>query len=312
MPVVFLMGPTGAGKTKLAIELADKLPIEIVSVDSALVYRGLDIGTAKPNPAVRSLIPHHLIDICEPTERYSVGRFCRDAMECISTIVNRGALPLLVGGTGLYFRALEKGIAGLPTADSAVRQALLEELDARGPSVLHGRLRRVDPVSAGSIHPNDTQRLVRALEVQVLTGNPISRTWRSTGATALPYPVVKLVVAPSERGLLHQRIAERFSMMLDRGFINEVQHLKWRGVLSAIKAVGYKAVGGYLEGKYSREEMLDRGIIATRQLAKRQLTWLRREESCIWVDSGTPGISKNVLALLWRHSVFKDMRYSLE
>ena len=214
--------------------------------------------------------------------------------------------------TGLYFRALEKGIAGLPKADSAVRQALLEELDAWGPSVLHRRLRRVDPVSAGSIHPNDTQRLVRALEVQALTGNPISRTWRSAGATALPYPVVKLVVAPSERGLLHQRIAERFSMMLDRGLVNEVQHLKWRGVLSAIKAVGYKAVGGYLEGKYSREEMLDRGIIATRQLAKRQLTWLKREESCIWVDSGASGIGKNVLALLWRHPVFKELRYSLE
>ena len=314
-PVVFLMGPTGAGKTKLAIDLADRLPVEIISVDSALVYRGLDIGTAKPSPVVRYRIPHHLIDICDPTERYSAGRFCRDAMDHIGAIVARGALPLLVGGTGLYFRALEKGIASLPRADSILRQTLTKDLHSRGVADLHRRLLIVDPEAARRIHPNDGQRLVRALEVHALTGRPISRIWFSEAPTAIPHPVIKLVIAPSDRGLLHQRLAARFSVMLERGVVNEVQYLKRRGALSigssALKAVGYRAVWAYLEGKYPREEMLERAVIAPRQLAKRQLTWLRREDDSIWFDSEMPSLGENVLQLLRKHPVLKDMGYSL-
>ncbi len=316
VPVVFLMGPTGSGKSRLALRLADRLAIEIVSVDSALVYQGLDIGTAKPNPAVRGRVPHHLIDICDPAERYSAGRFRRDALAAIDAIAARGNLPVLVGGTGLYFRALEKGIAALPAADSAIRRGLQEDLDRYGSARLHARLAAVDPEGAERIHRNDPQRLVRALEVHALTGQTISRLWRAGDLVALPHPVVKIVLAPAERGMLHAWIATRFQAMLERGFVNEVRHLRRRTDLSlanaALRTVGYRQVWRYLEQEYSYEQMLERGIIATRQLAKRQLTWLRREADCAWLDSAAPGLDEAVMACLEKQPIFKAGRYGLE
>jgi tRNA dimethylallyltransferase len=287
-PLVFIMGPTGVGKTRLALTLAERLDGEIVSVDSALVFRGLDIGTAKPNPAERARIPHHLIDICDPTERYSAARFRHDAQVAIDAIRARGRLPLLVGGTGLYFRALEYGLADLPDADPAVRAELEACLAAQGSEVLHRRLALVDPLAAARIHPNDPQRLVRALEVQQLTGQPMSSLWQGAGLAALDAPVLKLAVAPCQRGLLHARIAQRFDTMLARGLINEVRALWLRGDLSpacpALRTVGYREVWRYLTGEFDYTSMRERAIIATRQLAKRQLTWLRRETGCEWLD----------------------------
>ena len=316
VPVIFLMGPTGSGKSHLALKLAERLAIEIVSVDSALVYRGLDIGTAKPNPAMRRRVQHHLIDICDPAERYSAARFRDDALDAIDAIAERGRLPVLVGGTGLYFRALEKGIAALPAADPAIRQNLQTELDQHGSTYLHERLAVVDPEGAERIHRNDPQRLIRALEVHALTGQPISRLWRARALVALPHPVIKFVVAPAERGVLHGRIASRFHAMVERGLVNEVRNLKRRTDLSlenpALRSVGYRDVWRYLERELSREQMLERGVIATRQLAKRQLTWLRRETDCTWLDSEAPRLAERVTKLLQGLPIFKASGYGLE
>lgn len=316
VPVVFLMGPTGSGKSHLALKLAERLPMEIVNVDSALVYRGLDIGTAKPNPAMQRRVAHHLLDICDPAERYSVARFRVDALDAIETIAKRRRLPLLVGGTGLYFRALEQGIAALPAADPVIRQDLQTELDRYGPSFLHERLAAVDPEGAERIHPNDPQRLIRALEVQALTGQPISRLWCAGTLDALPHPVLKFVVAPAERGVLHRRIAARFHAMVERGLVNEVRNLKRRTDLSlenpAMRSVGYRDVWRYLERELTHEQMLERGIIATRQLAKRQLTWLRREADATWLDSVEPRLDERVTKLLQGQPIFKASGYDLE
>ena len=316
VPVIFLMGPTGAGKSHLALKLAERLAVEIVSVDSAQVYRGLDIGTAKPNPGTRRRTPHHVIDICDPAERYSAARFRNDALDAIDTIARRGRLPLLVGGTGLYFRALERGIAALPAADPGLRQTLQRELDQHGSAHLHARLAAIDPDGAARIHRNDPQRLVRALEVHALTGQPISKLWRARTLHALPHPLVKFVVSPTERGLLHRRIATRFHSMLERGLVNEVRMLKRRADLSldnpALRTVGYRQVWRYLEGHYSREQMLERSIIATRQLAKRQLTWLRREADCTWFDSEAPRLDGRIMDLIHGHAIFKARGYGLE
>jgi len=301
-PIIFLMGPTGVGKTGAAITLAARLPLEIVSVDSALVYRGLDVGSAKPNPALRRDIPHHLIDICAPTERYSAARFRADALACINGIHARGKIALLVGGTGLYFRALEHGLAPLPPAEAVVRERLAEELREFGNLALHNRLAAVDPGAAARIHPNDPQRLIRALEVFQLTGAPMSQLWDAQQLDALPQPPLKLILLPTERPVLHARIARRFDDMLERGFINEVAGLRARGDLSldnpALRAVGYRAIWHYLDGQVSFAEMREQGIAASRQLAKRQLTWLRRETQARGFVSDSASLSTDLLAAI--------------
>lgn len=315
-PLVFIMGPTGAGKTRLALSLAERMPCEIVSVDSALVYRGLDIGTAKPNPAERARATHHLIDICDPAERYSAARFRRDARAAVEAISARGRLALLVGGTGLYFRALQYGLAELPDADPEVRAALRSTLHEEGAAALHRRLAEIDPEAAARIHPNDPQRLVRALEVHQLTGSPLSSLWRGAHLEPLARPVVKLVLAPARRNVLHAGIARRFDAMLERGFVNEVRALRARRDLSlelpALRTVGYREVWRFLDGDSDYDAMRERGIIATRQLAKRQLTWLRREADCEWLDSTDPAGATRRAAERVQGMISKACRTDLE
>ena len=283
---IFVMGPTAAGKTELAIELSRQLLVDVISVDSALVYRRMDIGTAKPDPELLREIPHALVDICEPEEAYSAARFRVDALEKMRQSTSAGKIPLLVGGTMLYFRALEQGLSNLPESDPKVRSTLQQRLQHEGSVALHQELQKQDPESAKRIHPNDPQRILRALEVMEITGQPLSRLQECRGEK-LPYSVLKLVKAPRERKLLHQRIARRFDTMLQRGFEEEVQALMARPGFSpqlpSMRAVGYRQMIEYLQGACSREEMREKGIIATRQLAKRQLTWLRREKSTNWL-----------------------------
>lgn len=315
-PVIFLMGPTAAGKTGLALDLADWLPSELVSVDSALVYRGLDIGTAKPNPALRQRVRHHLIDICAPTETYSAARFRADALLAIDGIRARGRVPILVGGTGLYFRALEQGIAALPAADPAVRTELHATLARDGAAVLHARLAAVDAAAAGRIHPHDPQRLVRALEVHALTGKTMTELWASGSLPALPLPIIKIALAPADRNELHRRIAGRFLAMLERGFLNEVRALKRIAGLTpahpALRTVGYREAWRHVDGELSRAAMVERATIATRQLAKRQLTWLRREARCTWFDSARPDCAARVREWLRALEIFQAREYGLE
>ncbi len=299
---MFLMGPTGAGKTRVALALAARLPVEIVSVDATLVYRGLDIGSAKPNPSLRRRIPHHLIDICAPTEHYSAARFRGDALAVIDAIRGRGHIPLLVGGTGLYFRALERGLSDLPGADHEVRAGLEAELAAHGNAYLHAQLAAVDPQAAERIHPNDPQRLLRALEVYRLSGVPMSQLWRSVAPAAPGLVARKLVLAPARRADLQAGLRRRFLDMLERGFINEVQALRRRGDLAptmpAMRAVGYRQIWRYLDGEMDYETMCERGVIASRQLAKRQLTWLRREPDCTWLDSHDARVVERALGII--------------
>jgi tRNA dimethylallyltransferase len=282
------MGPTASGKTDLAVELAVRLPCDIVSVDSAMVYRGMDIGTAKPGPEVLAAAPHRLIDICDPVEAYSAARFRADALAAMAQSVARGRIPLLVGGTMLYFRVLQHGLSPLPEADAGVRARLDAELAEQGPAALHERLARVDPRAAARIHPNDPQRLQRALEVYAITGRPLSQLQEESAGDALPYRLLKLVRAPRERAVLHRRIEARFLKMLEQGFEDEVRGLWGRGDLRAdmpsMRSVGYRQMLKYLFGEYTYPEMVQRGIIATRQLAKRQHTWLRAETGCQWLD----------------------------
>jgi len=293
-PVIFLMGPTGAGKTAAALWLAARLPIEIISVDSALVYRGLDIGTAKPDPAERRAVPHHLIDICEPAEAYSAARFRTDAVTAIEAVVARGRLPLLVGGTGLYFRLLETGITDMPAAPPGMRENLRSDLQRLGSEALHARLAAVDPASAARIHPNDPQRIARALEVYAAEGRPMSDYLERAAQTALVRPVIKWVLAPVDRDGLRRRHAERFLAMLERGLVNEV-----RGLLAspgvtpacpALRAVGYREVARHLAGELDRAAMIDAAVTATRQYAKRQYTWFRAERGAEWFDSDASGV----------------------
>ena len=289
-PAVCLMGPTASGKTELAIELTRRFPLEIVSVDSAQVYRGMDIGTAKPRAEDLEVAPHRLIDICEPTEAYSAARFREDALGEMAAITTAGRVPLLTGGTMLYFRALQQGLSPLPQADPAVRAAIETQASVEGWAALHRRLQAVDPVSARRIHPNDPQRLQRALEVWMLTGRPLSELQRGGGARSFPYRLLKLARAPRDRQLLHRRIEQRFHGMLDAGFEAEVAHLMERPGMTAdlpsMRAVGYRQMWKYLTGEFTREQMIERGIIATRQLAKRQFTWLRAEQDLVWLEEG--------------------------
>ncbi|QVK32871.1 tRNA (adenosine(37)-N6)-dimethylallyltransferase MiaA [Pseudomonas syringae] len=298
-PAIFLMGPTAAGKTDLAIELSKVLPCELISVDSALVYRGMDIGTAKPSKTQLAEHPHRLIDILDPAQSYSAADFRSDALAAMAEITARGNIPLLVGGTMLYFKALLDGLADMPAADAQVRAQLEADAQAFGWQALHDQLAVVDPVSAARIHPNDPQRLIRALEVYRVSGMSMTahreqQTAQSTEAAAsgrqqLPYTVANLAIAPADRKVLHQRIALRFEQMLDQGFLDEVLALRSRGDLHSglpsIRAVGYRQVWDHLDGKLTRDEMQERGIIATRQLAKRQFTWLRSWEDLHWLDS---------------------------
>ncbi len=280
-PAIFLMGPTASGKTALSVQLAQKLNAEIISVDSALVFKGMDIGTAKPTLEERAGIPHHLIDILDPAESFSTGAFRWQALALMADITARGKLPLLVGGTMLYFNALYHGLAQLPRADDAVRAQLNAQAQAIGKEAMHAKLQLVDPVAAARIHPNDPQRVQRALEVYELTGKSMTQLHAEAQTEEIPYQKIKLIIAPRDRAVLHEKIALRFKKMLQQGLVAEVEALYQRGDLTvqmpSVRAVGYRQVWSYLEGEINAEEMQETGIIATRQLAKRQFTWLRRE-----------------------------------
>ena len=296
------MGPTASGKTRLAIQLAHELNAEIISVDSALVYRGMDIGTAKPSLAEREGVPHHLIDILDPAKSFSTGEFRQQALQLMAAITARGRLPLLVGGTMLYFNALFHGLSELPQADATVRHQIDAEAAERGWDALHGELARVDPLSAARIHPNDPQRIQRALEVYRLGGVPLSELCGRGRSAQPPFNLVRVVVAPSQRSLLHELIRQRFLRMLEQGLVDEVAGLFRRDDLHenlpSIRAVGYRQVWAYLAGEWDQAAMVERGVIATRQFAKRQYTWLRREASALHLDSSDPTLPNRALAAL--------------
>jgi len=275
---ILLMGPTASGKSALAARLADHLPVEIVSVDSAQIYRGMDIGTAKPSAAERRAVPHHLIDILDPTESYSAARFCADALKLIREISARGRTPLLVGGTMLYFKALREGLSDLPDSDPAVRAQIDAEAAERGWPALHAQLAKIDAPTAARLKPTDAQRIQRALEIHRVAGKPMSKLL-ARKKSALPFRLVELALAPSDRSELHRRIEARFDAMLERGLVEELRTLRkryaLRPALPSMRCVGYRQAWQYLEGEIGRKELRDRGVAATRQLAKRQLTWLR-------------------------------------
>ena len=299
-PVIFLMGPTAAGKTAVAAELAARGPFEIVSVDSALVFRHLDLGTGKPGREVLARAPHRLIDIRDPDERYSAAEFRDDALCAIADIRASGRVPLLTGGTGLYFRTLEKGLAVLPPANPAVRAGIEREAARAGWAALHARLAGIDPPSARRIHPNDPQRIQRALEVHALTGRPMSALLARGRRGGLAGPVCRIVIEPADRETLHRDIAARFLRMLDAGLVGEVVELKRRWHLTeqsaSMRLVGYRQVWAHLAGRCTREEMTSRAIAATRQLARRQLTWLRSDRTAVRVDCHAPDAAARVAA----------------
>ncbi len=287
-PAILLMGPTGAGKTELAAALVERLPLEIVSVDAAMVYRGMDIGTAKPDAKLLSRAPHHLIDLVDPAQRYSAARFVADAVPVMQDIAARGRVPLLVGGTMLYFRALQAGLAALPAADPAVRRRLDRRAAAEGWPALHAELASRDAVAAARIHPEDRQRIQRALEVIELTGRAISEQQREDLRLAVSGADLRLVLAPADRAQLSERIARRFDEMMRRGLLDEVRRLHGRddlrADLPAMRLIGYRQLWQHLDGEASLEDAVARAVIATRQLARRQLTWLRAEPGAVWFD----------------------------
>ena len=285
---ILLMGPTASGKTGVAVDLVQQLPLDIVSVDSALVYRGMDIGTAKPDAETLRIAPHRLIDIRDPAESYSAAAFRADALREMEGIHAAGRVPLLVGGTMLYFRALERGLSELPGADPVVRARIEAQARERGWAAMHERLREVDPDSAARIHPNDPQRIQRALEVYELTGCALTELFATAAQPEPSWRFLKIVLAPADREVLHTRIRQRFQLMLEQGFLNEVMRLRGRGDLDpgmpSMRAVGYRQAWDFLEGNLSEEEWVERAVVATRQYAKRQLTWLRGETGSEWVD----------------------------
>jgi tRNA dimethylallyltransferase len=300
-PAIFLMGPTASGKTGLAVQLCERFPLDLISVDSALVYRGLDIGTAKPDPAVLERTLHRLIDLREPTETYSAAEFREDALAEMARIRDAGRVPLLVGGTMLYFRALGSGLAPLPAASPLLRKRIERDAQRLGWAALHRRLAGLDPEIARKIHPNDPQRIQRALEVIAVTGRRMSELQhehRAREAEQLGYRVLRLVVCPNSRQQLHERIERRFRTMLARGFLEEVARLRARGDLDrdlpAMRCVGYRQAWSHLEDEIGHEEMVRQAVAATRQLAKRQLTWLRQETGALWYDLGADAALKSV------------------
>lgn len=335
---IFLMGPTASGKTDLAMSLCEHLPCEIISVDSAMIYRGMDIGTAKPTADELARVPHRLIDICDPSETYSAADFRRDALAAMAEITAAGRIPLLVGGTMMYFKALLHGMSGLPSASPDVRRALEKEAEDRGWEALHRELRSQDPVAAERIHPNNRQRLLRALEVLRLTGKPISEFWKAeTGpgkeskmagrsgdiedytyftrwqadeAPLLPYTVVQLAVMPPERRVLHERIRLRFLKMLEAGFLEEVRALMLREDLHpdlpSMRCVGYRQAWSHISGEVDYETFVSKGVAATRQLAKRQLTWLRKWSDVSWLDSDDKLIAEAALKKILLRTTFKS------
>lgn len=290
-PAIFIMGPTASGKTALAMSLRQRFPVELISVDSALIYRGMDIGTAKPTAEELAQAPHRLIDIRDPAESYSAADFRADALREMAAITAEGKIPLLVGGTMLYFKALLEGLSPLPAADPEVRAQIEKQAQELGWETLHRQLQQVDPVSAARIHPNDPQRLSRALEVFLISGKTLTELTKISGET-LPYNVQQFAIAPATREQLHQRIALRFEQMMAAGFEAEARALFERGDLHtdlpSVRCVGYRQMWSYLEGEIGYDEMVYRGICATRQLAKRQMTWLRGWESVHWLDSDEP------------------------
>jgi tRNA dimethylallyltransferase len=291
LPILCLMGPTASGKTPLAIEMVKRFPCEIISVDSAMVYRGMDIGTAKPDIEMLRIAPHRLIDIADPAEIYSAGQFRKDALQAIEEIISQKKIPLLVGGTMMYFKILQQGLATLPKADMQLRAELKARADKEGWASLHEFLSSVDEAAGKRINPNDSQRIQRALEVFLLTGKTMT-AWQQQETSALSgYRVENIALAPVDRGILHERIATRFDQMLRVGLIDEVRRLYERGDLTpefpSIRSVGYRQVWDYLAGVTNHEEMREKAIIATRQLAKRQMTWLRSWPELQWLEAGT-------------------------
>lgn len=294
-PAIFLMGPTASGKTGTAVDLYSQLPVELISVDSALVYQDMNIGTAKPDAETLAIAPHHLIDIIAPTEVYSAANFRNDALRLMADITARGKVPLLVGGTMLYFKALQGGLSNLPEANADVRQNIEREAELLGWPGMHAKLAEVDPATAARLQPNDVQRIERALEVYRLTGQSMTALHKASVGEALPYRLLKIALVPGDRKVLHQRIALRFDQMLADGFIDEVKTLvKKYPALTAdstsMRCVGYRQALEYLAGQYDENELRDRGIFATRQLAKRQLTWLRSMDDIVEIDCLNPDL----------------------
>lgn len=283
------MGPTASGKTDLAIRLVQEHQCEIISVDSAMVYKELNIGSAKPSAEELALAPHRLIDVCDPSEPYSAARFREDALREMADIAESGKTPLLVGGTMLYYKALLEGMSNLPDSDTAIREALQQRMDSEGLKALHDELRTVDPQAAARIHENDPQRTLRALEVYQMTGKPLSQLHQEQKEQEFPYEVTQIAIAPDDRAVLHQRIETRFAKMMEQGLLTEVEALYQRGDLNAdlpaIRSVGYRQLWQHLEGELTLDEAIERGVIATRQLAKRQFTWLRSWPSLNWINS---------------------------
>ena len=295
-PAIFLMGPTASGKTSLAVELLQRFPVELISVDSALVYRGMDIGTAKPDAATLALAPHHLIDVIDPTEAYSAAQFRTDALRLMSDITRRGRIPLLVGGTMLYFKALQGGLSDLPQADAAIRTRLDAEAASQGWPAMHAKLARIDAETAARLKPGDSQRIQRALEVFEISGKPMSTLFKEGSSQELPYRLLKIALIPSNRAVLHQRVAARFDTMLRQGLLEEVTGLlkkypTLRSDMPSMRCVGYRQVLQHLDGDFDLGVLREKGIAATRQLAKRQLTWLRGMNDTIEVDC----IDENIL-----------------
>jgi tRNA dimethylallyltransferase len=305
LPTILLMGPTAAGKTDLALELVAEFPLEIISVDSAMVYRGLDVGSGKPSRAILERVPHHLVDVLDPSQRYSAGQFVRDARRLSDEVRSRGKAPLFVGGTMLYFKALTQGLADLPEADPAVRA----ELDARGAIIgwpaMHAELAQVDPRAAHKILPNDAQRIQRALEVYRLTGQPLSVLQATTVRQTLNDDALSLAWSPANRGTLYDRIAARFDQMMTAGFLEEVRQLSLRTELTpdlpALRSVGYRQLWQHLAGEYDLGEAVRLGVIATRQLARRQLIWLRAMPQINWFDSLDVGANGHIKAQIKNH-----------
>ena len=298
-PAIFLMGPTASGKTGLAVELAQRLPVELISVDSALVYKGMDIGTAKPDAATLARAPHHLLDIIEPTTAYSAAQFRDDALRLMQEIVARGNVPLLVGGTMLYFNSLQHGLNNLPEANPDIRAEIDARAELLGWPALHAELARIDPVTAARLQPNDAQRIERALEIWRITGKPMSMLLEEEERTSLPYRLLKIALLPSNRTILHQRIADRFDDVLEAGFLDELTRLRreYPGLspnLPAMRCVGYRQAWQYLEGEVDLPTMRDKAIAATRQLAKRQMTWLRGMRDVEAMDCLETGLPEKI------------------